>query len=60
MLSRGSNIQKGRVISRRLFILAAAKLFVFVGICSRLYDLQISDREKYEILSGLERADQGL
>ena len=55
MLNRSSNLQKGRTISRRLFILAAAKLFVFVGISSRLYDLQISDREKYEILSDKNR-----
>ena len=55
MLNRGSNIEKGRLISRRLFILAAAKLFVFAGISSRLYDLQISDREKYEILSDKNR-----
>ena len=50
MQNRASNVQKGRVISRRLFILAAAKLLIFAGITSRLYNLQISDREKYEIL----------
>ena len=51
MQIRGSNVQKGRVISRRLFILTAAKLLLFAGITSRLYSLQISDRKKYEILS---------
>jgi len=51
MQNRGSNVQKGRVISRRLFILIAAKLLLFAGITSRLYSLQISDRKKYEILS---------
>ena len=55
MLNRGSNIEKGRAITRRLFILAAAKLCVLVGITSRLYSLQISDREKYEILSDKNR-----
>ncbi len=55
MLNKGSNIEKGRVISRRLFILAAAKLVLFAGITSRLYNLQISDREKYEILSDKNR-----
>ena len=45
MLSRGSNIEKGRVITRRLFILAAAKICVLVGITSRLYNLQISDKK---------------
>ena len=55
MQNRASNIQKGRIISRRLFILAAAKLLLFAGITSRLYSLQISDREKYEILSDKNR-----
>ena len=55
MLNRGSNIEKGRIISRRVFILAAAKLILFAGITSRLYNLQISDREKYEILSDKNR-----
>ena len=51
MQIRSSNIQKGRIISRRLFMLAAAKLLLLVGITSRLYSLQISDKEKYKILS---------
>ena len=55
MLNRQSNIEKGRVISRRLFILAAAKILLLAGITSRLYNLQISDREKYEILSDKNR-----
>jgi len=55
MRNRGSNVEKGRVITRRLFILTVAKLFIFAGITSRLYNLQISDREKYEILSDKNR-----
>ena len=55
MQTRSSNVQKGRIISRRLFILAAAKLLLFAGITSRLYNLQISDREKYEVLSDKNR-----
>ena len=55
MLNRGRNIEKGRVITRRMFILAAAKILLFAGISSRLYNLQISDREKYEILSDKNR-----
>ena len=55
MQNRSSNVQKGRIISRRLFILSAAKLLLFAGITSRLYSLQISDREKYEILSDKNR-----
>ncbi len=55
MLNRGSNVEKGRVISRRLFILTAAKVVLLAGITSRLYNLQISDREKYKILSDKNR-----
>tara|TARA_Y100000741_G_scaffold243128_1_gene186383 strand:+ start:1324 stop:3291 length:1968 start_codon:yes stop_codon:yes gene_type:complete len=55
MQTRGSNVQKSRIISRRLFILSAAKLLLFAGITSRLYNLQISDREKYAILSDKNR-----
>ena len=55
MLNRGRNIEKGRVITRRMFILAAAKILLFAGISSRLYNLQISDREKYELLSDKNR-----
>ncbi len=55
MQNRTSNIQKGRTISRRLFILSAAKIILLAGITSRLYNLQISDREKYEILSDKNR-----
>ena len=55
MQTRASSVQKGRNISRRLFILATAKILLFVGITSRLYSLQISDREKYEILSDKNR-----
>ena len=55
MLSRGGNIEKGRIITRRVFLLAAAKILLFGTITSRLYNLQISDREKYEILSDKNR-----
>ncbi len=55
MLNRTSNIEKGRIISRRVFILGAAKILLLAGITSRLYNLQISDREKYEILSDKNR-----
>ena len=55
MQNRGSNIQKVRIFSRRLFILATTKLLLFAGITFRLYSLQISDREKYEILSDKNR-----
>ena len=55
MQNRASSVQKGRVITRRVFMLAAAKLALLGGITSRLYSLQISDREKYELLSDKNR-----
>ena len=55
MQSRSTDIQKGRIISRRLFMLAAAKILLLAGITSRLYNLQISDREKYEVLADKNR-----
>ena len=55
MQNRASSVQKGRVITRRVFMLAAAKLILLGGITSRLYSLQISDREKYELLSDKNR-----
>ena len=55
MQNRSSSVQKGRIISRRLFILSAAKILLFAGITSRLYSLQISDREKYEVLADKNR-----
>ena len=55
MLNRTSNIEKGRVISRRLFILGSVKIILTAGVISRLYNLQISDKEKYEILSDKNR-----
>ena len=55
MISRSSSIEKGRIISRRLFILVSAKAALLAGITSRLYNLQISDKEKYEILSDKNR-----
>ena len=53
--SRSSEIEKTRIISRRLFLLVSAKLLLIAGITSRLYNLQISDKEKYEILSDKNR-----
>jgi len=55
MQNRASTAEKGRVISRRLFFITVAKLFLFAGITTRLYNLQISDREKYEVLSDKNR-----
>ena len=53
--SRSSRAEKGSIISRRLFLLVSAKIVIIAGIISRLYNLQISDKEKYEILSDKNR-----
>ena len=36
---------KSKIITRRMFILSAAKIAVFVAIISRLFYLQISENE---------------
>ena len=55
MQNRASSVEKSRLITRRVFMLAAAKLVLIGGITTRLYSLQISDREKYELLSDKNR-----
>ncbi|MDC3146068.1 penicillin-binding transpeptidase domain-containing protein, partial [Candidatus Pelagibacter sp.] len=55
MQNRASSVEKSRLITRRVFMLVAAKLVLLGGITSRLYSLQISDREKYELLSDKNR-----
>ena len=46
---------KSIVITRRMFILASAKIFIFVAIVSRLIYLQISENIKYRSLSDKNR-----
>ncbi len=55
MLNRKSNTEKSRLISRRFFILVSAKILLLTGLTFRLYNLQISDRQKYEVLSDKNR-----
>ena len=50
-----SSIGKNQIITRRVFLLSAAKLILFTGITYRLFNLQISDREKYRFLSDRNR-----
>ena len=42
---------KLNTISRRMFILSAAKVIVFGAIIGRLFSLQISENKKYLTLS---------
>ena len=47
----GSTIIKSKLISRRMFLLSAAKAVVMVGIVGRLISLQINQATKYKSLS---------
>ena len=44
-------INKNKLITRRMFVLSAAKIIVFTGIIGRLFSLQISENKKYSFLS---------
>ena len=44
----GSTIIKSKLISRRMFLLTAAKAVVMVGIVGRLISLQINQSNKYK------------
>ena len=51
----GTGIRKINVISRRMFILSAAKILIFSAIVTRLFSLQISENKKYLTLSDKNR-----
>ena len=44
-------VNKNKLITRRMFVLSAAKVIVFTGIIFRLFSLQISENKKYSFLS---------
>ena len=50
-----STVSKSRMISRRMFLLTAAKAIVLVGIFGRLVSLQINESTKYRTLSDKNR-----
>jgi len=50
--STGAKLNK---ISRRMFILSAAKIIIFGGIVTRLFSLQINENKKYLTLSDKNR-----
>ena len=50
-LSSGNTVIKSKLISRRMFLLTAAKAIVTFGIIGRLVSLQINERTKYKTLS---------
>ena len=49
--SRNSGGNKNNIITRRMFIISAAKIILFTGIIGRLFSLQISQKDKYKTLS---------
>ena len=53
--SRESGVSKTKTISRRMFILSAAKVIIITGIVGRLFSLQISQGSKYKNLSDKNR-----
>ena len=57
MLSPGSGntVIKSKLISRRIFLLTAAKAVVMVGLVVRLISLQINQSTKYKSLSDKNR-----
>ena len=55
MIKSSSGIRKADVINRRMFIIGAAKVLVFVGIVARLFSLQINENKKYLTLSDKNR-----
>ena len=57
MLSTGSGntIIKSKLISRRMFLLTAAKAVVVIGVLGRLITLQINESTKYKSLSDKNR-----
>ena len=57
MLSPGSGntVIKSKLISRRMFLISAAKAIVMVGLVGRLISLQINQATKYKSLSDKNR-----
>ena len=52
MFERDSfGVNKNKLITRRMFVLSAAKIIVFTGIIGRMFSLQISENKKYSFLS---------
>ena len=53
--SAGNTVIKSKLISRRMFLISAAKAVVMVGIIGELVSLQINERSKYKTLSDKNR-----
>ena len=46
--SSGNTLIKSKLISRRMFLLTAAKGIVLIGVLGRLISLQINESKKYK------------
>ena len=55
MIKENLSIRKADIINRRVFIIGAAKVLIFVGIIGRLFSLQINENKKYLTLSDKNR-----
>ena len=53
--SSGNTVIKSKIISRRMFLLTAAKAIVLTGVLGRLISLQINESTKYKTLSDKNR-----
>ena len=51
----GNTVIKSKLISRRMFLLSAAKAIVVIGVLGRLISLQINESSKYKTLSDKNR-----
>ena len=55
MLGEDFSARKLQTINRRMFIIGSAKVVVFLGIVTRLFSLQITEKKKYLTLSDKNR-----
>ena len=51
MLGEDFSARKLQTINRRMFIIGSAKVIVFLGIITRLFSLQITEKKKYLTLN---------
>jgi len=54
-LGSGNTVIKSKLISRRMFLITAAKAVVMAGLVARLISLQINQATKYKSLSDKNR-----
>ena len=54
-ITSSGTVSKSKTISRRMFMISAAKMIVLAGIFGRLVSLQINESKKYRTLSDKNR-----